>query len=222
MPMSATERAYQHIKQAILDGSLPGGELLTEGLVAEQVGVSRTPVREAMLRLESEGMLRLYPKKGAMVVPVTAAEAENVIEARALIELWAARRLLEPSAVAGPPGEDEVAERLAVHLERQLEQMRAAQEAGDVGAFTSSDRTFHETIVAAAGNDILTRVYHSLRERQICLSASIMRVSSERMATALADHTRLIELLRTGNGDAFTVLLQQHLAAAAGQLRKAR
>lgn len=222
MSISAAERAYLHVKQAILAGSLPGGELLTEGLVAEQVGVSRTPVREAMLRLQAEGMLRLYPKKGAMVVPVTAAEAENVIEARALIELWAAGRLVESSAMTRGPGDEESGERLAAELERQLEQMRVAQEAGDVGGFSASDRTFHETIVAAAGNDILTRVYHSLRERQICLSASIMRVSSERMATALADHAQLIELLRAGDGREFTLLLRQHLAAAAAQLRKAR
>jgi DNA-binding GntR family transcriptional regulator len=222
MSISAAERAYRHVKSAILAGSLPGGELLTEGLVAEQIGVSRTPVREAMLRLQAEGMLRLYPKKGAMVVPVTAAEAENVIEARALIELWAAGRLVESSAMVGAPGDEEAAERLAADLEQQLELMRLAQVAGDVGGFSARDRTFHETIVSAAGNDILTRVYHSLRERQICLSASIVRVSSERMATALADHAQLISLLRAGDGRGFTALLQQHLAAAAAQLRKAR
>nr|CAA9331225.1 MAG: Transcriptional regulator, GntR family [uncultured Nocardioidaceae bacterium] len=212
MPNTAAERAYAHVKSAILDGSLPGGELLTEGQVAEQIGVSRTPVREAMLRLEAEGMLRLYPKKGAMVVPVTAAEAENVIEARALLENWAARRLFVDAPL----------QELASQLSQLVEQMRGAQDAGDVGSFSTIDRTFHESIVAAAGNDILTRVYRSLRERQICLSVSVMRVSRERMTVAIAEHTRLVELLCAGDAEGFVGHLDQHMADAAAHLRKAR
>jgi DNA-binding GntR family transcriptional regulator len=209
---SAAERAYAYMKGAILNGSFPGGELLTEGQIAERVDVSRTPVREAMLRLEAEGMLRLYPKKGAMVVPVTAAEAEDVIEARAVLENWAARRLF----VDGP------ADALALELDRLVEQMRAAQDAGDVGEFGALDRTFHETIVAAGRNDILTRVYRSLRERQICLSVSAIQASRERMTVAVSDHAKLAELLRSGDAEEFVSLLDQHMDAAAAHLRKTR
>jgi len=211
MTASAAERVYAHLKAAILDGTLAGGVLLTEGQVADEVGVSRTPVREAMLRLEAEGMLRLYPKKGALVVPVSSAEAEDVIEARALVETWAAQRLGAASQ-----------QHLATQLEELVDQMRAHQAAGDVGAFSADDRTFHETIVAAAGNQILTRVYRSLRERQICLSSSIMRFSTERMTAAVADHDRLVDLLRAGDHEQFAALLDRHLAGAAAQLRNAR
>jgi len=68
--LSATERVYGHTKSRVLDGTFPGGSLITEGEISEAVGVSRTPVREAFLRLQAEGLLRLYPKRGALVVPV--------------------------------------------------------------------------------------------------------------------------------------------------------
>ena len=60
-------RVYQHLKRAILEQVHPGGTLLTEAEIADAVGVSRTPVREALLRLESEGLVALYPKRGALV-----------------------------------------------------------------------------------------------------------------------------------------------------------
>ena len=77
--MSASERAYRHVKDRILDGSLPGGELISEGEIAEALGMSRTPVRAAFGQLEAEGLLRLYPKRGALVVPVSASETEAVM-----------------------------------------------------------------------------------------------------------------------------------------------
>src|ERR671939_1868436 len=91
--VSATTRVYQHLKRAILEQLHPGGTLLTEAEVAEAVGVSRTPVREALLRLESEGLVALYPKRGALVLPVSAQEIADVIEARTLVEVHAAERV---------------------------------------------------------------------------------------------------------------------------------
>ncbi|RSS85248.1 GntR family transcriptional regulator, partial [Streptomyces sp. WAC05292] len=71
---SAADRVYRHVKEHVLDRRYEGGTLLTEGGLATAVGVSRTPVREALLRLQAEGLLRLYPKKGALVLPVSAQE----------------------------------------------------------------------------------------------------------------------------------------------------
>jgi DNA-binding GntR family transcriptional regulator len=210
MSATAADRAYDHVKHAILDGSYAGGALLTEGEVAEAVGVSRTPVREAMLRLQVEGMLRLYPKKGAMVVPVTAAEAEAVLEARTLVESWAAPRAASRGA------------ELADELEPYLTQMREHRDSGYVTGFSEADRTFHERIVAAAGNDILTRLYRSLRERQICISEAVMRLSMKRMDIAIADHARLVDLLRAGDEAGFVELTDHHLRQAVDNTRSSR
>jgi DNA-binding GntR family transcriptional regulator len=209
-PPSATQRVYEHVKQGILDASYAGGDLLTEGRVSEQVGVSRTPVREALLRLESEGLVRLYPKKGALVVPVSAQEAADVLEARVLVESHAAPRAWEQR------------EHLAGDLDALVEAMREHRRAGDVVAFNRADREFHERIVAAAGNAVLTRLYRSLRERQLCISTAVMRVSAERMDLALDDHERLADLLRGDDRDGFLALTETHLQRALEQTRGAR
>src|SRR3954463_4618620 len=82
----ATERVYRYLKRNILEQVHSGGTLLTEAEIAEAVGVSRTPVREALLRLEAEGLLRLYPKRGALVLPVSMQEIADVVETRLLGE----------------------------------------------------------------------------------------------------------------------------------------
>src|SRR5262249_29117749 len=108
---AASERAYRHVKERVLDGRMPGGELISEGEVAQALGISRTPVRAAFTQLESEGLLRLYPKRGALVVPVSAAEMEAVIETRWVIERYAIER-----AIAAP---GEVGDALCQAADRQ-------------------------------------------------------------------------------------------------------
>jgi DNA-binding GntR family transcriptional regulator len=203
---SASERTYIHLKRGILDGTHPGGEFFTEGEVAEAVGLSRTPVREALLRLEVEGLVRLYPKKGALVIPVSAEEAQDVVEARALIEDWAATR-------AWPKRQELVAD-----LAELLSAMRDARKRGSVSDFTEADRAFHERIVAAAGNAILTRQYRSLRERQLCLTSTAMRVSDSRMDRAVQEHKEMLGLLQSGTKARFLALTRAHLQTARDQI----
>lgn len=202
MHTSAAQRVYEHVKARILDSTYPGGDLLNEGRLSADTGVSRTPVREALLRLEAEGLVRLYPKKGALVVPVSAQEAADVVEARVLVETWSA-----PRAWASREG-------LADELDPFVEAMREHRAAGDVVGFTRADRTFHERLVAAAGNEVLTRLYRSLRERQLCINVAMMRVSDERMDTAISDHATLVELLRGDDEQAFLDLNESHLRHA--------
>jgi len=96
---SAADRAYAHIKKRLLDGRFAGGTLLSENDLAKRLSMSRTPVRQAFLQLEAEGLLELYPRRGALVVPISPSEAEDVLEARLLIEQHCAR-----SVAAEAPG----------------------------------------------------------------------------------------------------------------------
>jgi DNA-binding GntR family transcriptional regulator len=205
--VSATTRVYQHLKRAILEQLHPGGTLLTEAEIAEAVGVSRTPVREALLRLEAEGLVALYPKRGALVLPVSAQEIGEVIEARTLVEGHAARRAWEyrTALIAG--------------LEPLLLAMRQARAAGDVIAFMQADRAFHAAVVESAGNRILADLYHRLRDRQMRMGVASVRISPDRMDHALADHEAMIDALRTGSGERFAELVHEHVATAATNLR---
>src|SRR3954453_10281685 len=88
----AAARVYAYVKERLLDGTFAGGALLSENELSQQLGLSRTPVRQACVQLEAEGLLELYPKRGALVVPVAASEVEDVFEARLLVEEHCARR----------------------------------------------------------------------------------------------------------------------------------
>lgn len=200
-PPPAAERVYHHVKQAVLDRSYEGGTLLTEGALATAVGVSRTPVREALLRLEAEGLLKLYPKKGALVLPVSAQEIRDVVETRLLVEQHAVAKL-----VGNPPAA------LLACLEELLAEQREHADAGDLAAFAVADRRFHAEIVRAAGNRILTHLYDQLRDRQLRMGVAAMHAEPSRVAKNLAEHADILAALREGDEGLAADLVQRHVS----------
>jgi DNA-binding GntR family transcriptional regulator len=206
---SAAARAYAHVKERLLDGRFPGGSLLSENEVSQRLGLSRTPVRQAFVQLEAEGLLELYPKRGALVVPVAASEIEDVFEARMLVEEHCVRR----AASAGTALADLLDEAI-------LEQERAVAE-GSGGGFAKGDRHFHRAIVAAAGNAILTRLYDALRDRQQRIAAASVRSASD-AARFIADHREIAAAIRRGDADGARALVSEHLRSARDVARGAR
>ncbi|MFF3766049.1 GntR family transcriptional regulator [Streptomyces sp. NPDC001922] len=196
----AAERVYSHVKQAVLDRRYEGGTLLTEGDLAEAVGVSRTPVREALLRLEVEGLIKLYPKKGALVLPVSAQEIGDVVETRLLVEEHAVRK-------AVPPGP-----RLIQRLEELLEEQRRFAAEGDLAAVAASDRCFHAEIVRNAGNQILERLYDQLRDRQLRMGVAVMHAHPDRIAKNITEHAEILRALRNGDAEAAAAAVHQHVS----------
>ena len=127
------DRAYTYTKDRILRGDLGGGELLSEGQICESLGVSRSPVHEAFLRLAARRLLTLSSRRGAVVTPMSPRETRDVLDTREAIESVAARRLTEN----GPLD----AQSLSV-LEEILERQRTAVAAHDVSAFVEADDKF--------------------------------------------------------------------------------
>jgi DNA-binding GntR family transcriptional regulator len=205
---SAKERAYRHTKAGILDGSLAGGDLISEGQVAEALAMSRTPVREAFLRLEAEGLLRLFPKRGALVVAVSPAEVEAVLEARELVEGHALAKLCDASDASD-------AERAAVaaSLRGVLEVQRAALADDDEPAFAEADRRFHITVVESARNPILLELYASLRDRQLRMNLGSLDRGPRRPHEILAQHEAIVAALGPGREDEARARLREHLGA---------
>ncbi|WP_415947449.1 GntR family transcriptional regulator [Streptomyces sp. KLOTTS4A1] len=195
----AAERVYQHVKQAVLERRYEGGTLLTEGELAADVGVSRTPVREALLKLEVEGLIRLYPKKGALVLPVSAQEIADVVETRLLVEEHALRK-----AVPAPP-------QLIARLEELLAQQREQAAAGDYTAAAHSDRCFHAEIVRSGGNEILSRLYDQLRDRQLRMGIAVMHSHPDRTAKTLAEHSEILQALRAGEAETAVAAVHRHI-----------
>ncbi|MGY1436892.1 GntR family transcriptional regulator [Streptomyces reniochalinae] len=196
----AAQRVYAHVKQAVLERRYEGGMLLTEGELAEAVGVSRTPVREGLLRLEVEGLIRLYPKKGALVLPVSVQEVEDVVETRLLVEQHAVRRAVP------------VSDALVTRLEELLAEQRTHAASGDLPAFSAADRGFHAALVQATGNQILTRLYDQLRDRQLRMGVAVMHAHPDRVAKNIAEHADILRTLREGDTDAAARAVHQHVS----------
>src|SRR6478735_2426005 len=196
----AAERVYTHIKEAVLDRRYEGGTLLTEGDLAEAVGVSRTPVREALLRLEVEGLIKLYPKKGALVLAVSAQEISDVVETRLLVEEFAARKAVPASA------------QLIARLEQLLEEQRELAEVGDLAAVSVKDRCFHAEIVKNAGNEILSRLYNQLRDRQLRMGVAVMEAHPGRIAANITEHGELLDAIRAGDAEGAAQVVRRHVS----------
>jgi DNA-binding GntR family transcriptional regulator len=207
--MSAADEAYSYAKERILDGRLAGGELISEGEVANATGLSRTPVREAFLRLEGDGLLRLFPKRGALVVPVSPAEVEAVMETRFLIEMHAIERAIETAADLG--------DGLATVIARQ--QLAVAAE--DPQAFVEGDHEFHRTFVAACGNPILLELHDSLRDRQSRMGLTAIAREAGRMDTILREHAEIAATVARHDGERVSTLMRDHLDGTLQLLRSA-
>jgi DNA-binding GntR family transcriptional regulator len=204
-PGTAKDRALEYVKAQVLTGAFPGGELISEGDVAAALGMSRTPVREAFLRLEAEGLLRLYPQRGALVVPVSPEEARAVIEARRVLEEFAATKVVG----RGPGACAAVFERLTGELRRQGD----AAASIDWREFLDADRAFHLVTLEESGNGILTGFYSSLRDRQMRMIRESARSDPNRMTTIMDEHRGIAEALRDGDLERTLRAIRTHLAS---------
>jgi DNA-binding GntR family transcriptional regulator len=200
-PSSSAERAYEYVKGRLLDGRYAGGTLLSENELARRLGVSRTPVREAFLHLEAEGLLALYPRRGALVVPISPSEAEDLLEARMLIEPHCARRVAAHHADLGPALRESIAEH-----EQAL--------APGGGGFIVADRKFHRMIVAANDNPLLTRLYDSLRDRHQRIAATTIAREPTRIARFIAEHREIAAAIERGDPEAAAELTAAHVRSA--------
>jgi len=202
---TAAERAYDYIKARLLDGRFAGGTLLSENELASRLGVSRTPVRQALVQLEAEELIELYPKRGALVVPISPSEAEDVLEARLLIEQHCARRAAGSGAA----------------VVARLREAIAEQEGG-VSGFAWADRAFHSAIVEAAGNRILDRQYDALRDRHQRIAAAAVASDPTRIARFIAEHKEILAAIERGDGDAAATLMGSHLQSSHELARRPR
>lgn len=214
-PMSATDRAYTDTRGKILDGVLAGGDVITEGQVSSDLGISRTPVREAFLRLQAEGLLQLYPKRGAVVVPVSVDEATSVMEAREIIETFAATKLLTE--------QDQLPKSLLDALWQNVSEQQTLKHAGSMVEFMDADTRFHLTLIEACQNPFLADLLRSLRDHQRRLGiAAGLNSADDRMDAAFREHVALVERLEEGNLDGYLSGLRAHLRNGRSRLLSAR
>jgi DNA-binding GntR family transcriptional regulator len=196
---SGRDRAYQYLRGTVLSDPSVSGTFINEQAVATEVGISRTPVREALLMLAAEDLVQLVPHRGAFVAPVPGREIAEMMQARGVIETWAATTSLTS-------GDAPVEAMSAV-----LEQQRSIVDQGDAKEFIELDSQFHALLVEAAGNSVLGRLYDNLRAKHVLLGVVALQRSATRRQEVLAEHQAIVDGLASGKPEAAEKAILSHL-----------
>lgn len=176
------------------------GTFINEQEIAARVGVSRTPVREALLRLAAEDLVQLQPNRGAFIAPVSTEQTRQILQARGVIETWAARHCMAAGTVP-----------LAALAARLREQEALVPEGPDE-EFARLDSEFHVLLVRAAGNPLLHRMYDALHARHVLLGLTAARRHGLQQATVVHEHHAVLDALGSGDADAAEQAIWAHLA----------
>lgn len=195
-----SELVYLKLREAIHSGRLKPGERIMEMDVANWLQVSRTPVRDAIRRLEGEGMLAHEPRFGLVIAK---------LDQQAVMELYVMREVLESTAArlcARQASDMELLELgELVKIEQQLQ--------GDPGALAKHNRRFHETIHRAAHNRFLLKSLHAVNDSMGLLGKSQMLLP-HRAKTALAEHAEIVRAIQKRDPDAAAETARRHVRAA--------
>ena len=197
---------FEALKEAILTQKLHPGERLLESELAVELGVSRTPVREAIRRLEQENLVVMIPRKGAYVAGISLKDIHEVYEIRAALEALA----LELAATYIT--DEELAE-----LARQVSEEEAMTEDGRLNEIIFIDSSFHDLIYQYARNSKLTQFVEILQE-QFKRFRALPLGASPRSNTALQEHQQILEALKNHDSILAAQLAKKHIAGAEAAL----
>jgi len=193
---------FEALKDAIVKGQLKPGERLMEQQIAEELGVSRTPVREAIRKLELEGFIIMIPRRGAYVSDVSLKDVAQVFEVRAAMESLAAG--LAAQRITDEQLED---------LERKFVEAKAALENSDLEMAIRFDSEFHEIIYQASRNDRLVQILSNLRE-QIHRYRSASLAHPGRLKDTMEEHKNLLDAIYQRNVGLAEKLAKEHIENA--------
>lgn len=211
MSSNHSQRAYRHIRKKLLDGSVTPGARLSYGTIGKEIGISATPVREAVGQLASEGFVELVPQLGAVVRELTRDEAIELYELREALESYAAARAAE-----------RIGDRQLSELRKNLEQSRILTEevrksgktkAGKAIAkkFHALDLSFHMTIIEASRNQRMLKVVGDSHILTRIFQADRHSFSQEILDATLSEHSAIESAVRKGDGSAAREAMQRHI-----------
>ncbi len=209
------EVAYEVLKHAIITSEIPAGERIVETEYADRLHISRTPLREALRKLERDGLVEYVMRRGVVVRAFTLDDVEEIYTIRNALEM-----LTLPAIIAKATPED------VADLRRQLAEMDTLVEAGDIEQLSPLARQFHTRLTASARQNRILRVIEGQDEYIRRFSAMAIRQES-RLRDAHQEHHQLVDYVEEKNLPAFTELMQHHietskqncLAALAEQMR---
>jgi len=198
-PLPTPARIASELREHIASGVLPPGSPLSDKALAEQLRISRTPVREALLQLRSEGLVVARPQSGTFVFDPDAKEIAEICQVRALLEAGALAVVTEAQWPA-----------LAAALAANVTAAAAALRKRDHAKCDALDTAFHETIVALCGNDLLVQTYRGISNRVRALRNRMPR-AHQRYERAVQEHRKISRLISRGDVAAAADELAAHV-----------
>lgn len=196
---SLVDDAYRALRQRILDNVYPPGHRALEQELAHELGISRTPLREALIRLRNEGMVEIIPRHGVRVLPLSATDMKEIYEIltaleSAAAELAARRR---PAAAELRP------------LEQASRDMARALRAGDLDAWAQADERFHRTLIELSGNRMLMQTVLNFWDRAHRARMFTLRLRPKPV-NSTEEHRELVERIRAGDAPGALACTRAH------------
>ena len=203
---STTDIAYDRLKAEIMSGALVAGDRIKEELVADKLGVSRTPIRNALQKLAAQGFIVMTHHQGARVADWSSQDLEEITAMRALLEGFGA-------GVAARKITHQQLETLET-LCREMEQAAERGTTADLEEITNLNSQFHMTIIEASGNRRLAEVIGNLAH-PLLVQRRFIAFGSERLQRSMAHHREIVDALTQGDSDWARVIMHSHILASA-------
>jgi len=207
---SRADEVYEQLKQDIADFQLVAGDHFSENELCERLGVSRTPVRQALFRLQQEGYVEVLFRSGWRVLPFDFTQFEQLYDLRMVLETTAVQRLC---------ADGEQVDRAVLDELVSIWMVPPGERSTDTVQVARWDEAFHCSLVAAAGNGEMARVHRDVTDR-IRIIRRLDFTKQARIATTYDEHGKILKAVRAKRADQAVLLLRAHIAASQAEVRK--
>lgn len=208
-PQPLARMAYKALKESITSGKMAPGEVYNEMALAKELNISRTPVREALLELSTNGLVTFLPRKGVMVNRYSTHDVEEIFEVRKAIELFCIEKVtLDP-------------ERDLAELEESLDAQKRALETGDMTAFMGFDRKFHVTLGNLVNNKRISAILDNLRDMVHMMGLEAL-TGVGRADKVLSEHQEMFKAIAAGDVPSARQNMEVHLEKSKEAVLSAR
>jgi DNA-binding GntR family transcriptional regulator len=198
-PKTLRELALEHLRNSIIDGTLKMGQVLSERKISEELGVSKSPVREALAQLREEGLVFIEAQKGAQVFTLSKSEVTQICDFRQIIETAAFELALSRNPSA-----------LASGMKKIVGEMEAARANGEEGKYLALDTAFHNLIFKHCGNDYLSASYSRYIGKIAALRTHLSALP-QHTKLSFDEHKKLADAVERGEMDEIRRLLAEHI-----------
>ena len=196
------KKVYYYIREKILTGAIAPNERLVETKIAKEIGISRTPIREALHNLETEKLVKSIPRVGYVVERMSADDLQQICELREVIEGLAARRALEKAR-----------KRLVRDLAKNVARQEQEVSKGDLDAYIELDTQFHEIIAESSGSDRIFELVRTLRRHMLRYGLKVIDYGDTTLRS-MEGHKRILKAIEEADADELTKAVSDHLRTA--------